>query len=400
VLGILLARNLGVQGFESYVVASAAFILMVTFVPQGLEKYSLKLLPPLLDRGEPERVRGYLRFAGRRILLACALVGTLVGLWAAFASQLAPQTRWGVVISCLALPAGALVHLGLEVLTVFGRPIAAALVFRVVVPCLVLALVTVLLALGLELRATWAIAGWGLSWCVALLLMGWQVRGVAPFGLLRGTAVQEPALWAAKARPFWTYRVALAVLAQAGVLALEAAQTSPSAVGAFAAALATASIVQVLATATNRVYASRLSLLLERRDYGGIRRLQAERLRWLTPPLLAYLLFVMLFAGPIMALFRPEFVAQGAMALRILSVGTVLSTLLSVAPTYLKHRGENRALFRFVSFAALLQIVLLLLLVPSRGAVGAAIAYCVATSLMYAGLALRAHRELNALQSP
>jgi O-antigen/teichoic acid export membrane protein len=395
-LGILLARNLGVEGFEAYVVASAAFILMVTIVPQGLEKYSLNLLPPLLNRQEMAPLRGYLRFAGWRILLACLLVGLPVGLWALQSSGLSPDTRTGILISCFSLPAGALVHLALEVLTVFGRPVAAALVFRVVVPGVVLALVCLAMAMNLGLRSTWAVGAWGLSWSIALGLMIWQIRRSAPPALFKARAVAEPALWAAGARPFWLYRVALAALAQAGVIALEGLQPSASAVGAFAAAWATASLAGVLAASTNRVYASRLSLLLADRDLQGIKRLHEERLRWLALPLLAYLLVTLLFARQIMALFRPEFVEQGAMALRILAASSVVSTLLSLAPTYLKHRGENQMLSRNVLMAVILQVVLLVLLVPSLGALGAAIAYAVATSLMYGNLARQARRDLKA----
>ena len=38
-LSVILARRLEVNEFEAYVVASAAFILMVTVAPLGVEKY-------------------------------------------------------------------------------------------------------------------------------------------------------------------------------------------------------------------------------------------------------------------------------------------------------------------------------------------------------------------------
>lgn len=398
VLGIVLARQLGVAGFESYVVAAAAFILMVTLAPQGLEKYSLKLLPGLLERGQPGLQHGFLRFACRRTLLASVLLATAVAAVAWNADGLAGETRIAIVISCLSLPAGALVHLALEVLTAFGRALAATLVFRVLVPSTVLALAGMAIVLSPGLRAGAAIAAWGVAWCVALVLMAVQVRRSAPQGLLDAPAIEETARWSAEARPFWLYRVSLAVLAQAGIIALEGLQASSTAIGGFAAAFATAAIAQVLATATNRVYASRLSLLIERGDIAGIQRLRRERLRWLALPLLAYLLLVFAFAPELVGLFRPEFVADGAPALRILAVSTALSTVLAMAPTWLKHQGENRVLFRTVAVAALLQVALLVLLVPRLGASGAAVAHALATAVMYGTLAWRAHRGLAGLQ--
>lgn len=399
VLGIVLARQLGVAGFESYVVAAAAFILMVTLVPQGLEKYSLKRLPGLIERGQDGLLHGFLRFSIRRVLLGSVLVGGLVAFAAWNAEGLARQTRIAIVISCLSLPAGALVHLALEVLTAFGRAFAATLVFRLLVPGFVLLLAGLAMVLLPELRATFAIAAWGLAWCLALGVMVVQVRRAAPAGMWHAPAVEEAGRWGVEARPFWVYRVSLAVLMQAGVLALEALQPSPTAIGGFAAALGTAAIAQVLATATNRVYASRLQLLLERGDIAGIQQLRSERLRWLAAPLLVYLLVMSVFAPELVGLFRPEFVDDGAPALRILAASTALSTVLAMAPTFLKHRGENRVLFRTVAAAAVVQIGVLVALVPALGATGAAIAHALATAFMYGTLAWLAHRGLARLQS-
>lgn len=395
VLGIVLARRLGVGGFESYVVASAAFILMVTVVPQGLEKYSLKLLPPLLERGETGLLRGFLRFSIQRILLGSALLGTAVALWAWQAEGLSAEMRTAILISCLSLPAGALVHLGLELLTAFGRAWQAALVFRLAVPATALLLVLAMLASMEGMHAPWAIGAWGLSWCLALALMARQVSRSAPANLFDVPAIERRSEWRSEAMPFWIYRISIAVLAQAGVLVLEAVQTSASAVGAFAVAMSTAAIARVLVNSTNRVYASRLSLLLERGDMDGIAELRRQRLRWLAFPVSAYLLLVSIYASELLALFRPEFVHDGAPALRVLAVATANSTLLALAPTYLKHQGSNSVLFSQVAIAAVLQMALLAVLAPRFGSVGAAVAYAVASTFMYASLAWRAHLGLR-----
>lgn len=404
-LGIVVARHLGVEGFEAYVVASATFILMVTFVPQGLEKYSLRLLPPLAERGEWMSVRRYIGFAGRRLLLASALTGGLVALWPLFAADLSREARIAILVSCASLPAGALVHLLLEVLTALGRPFTATLIFRLVVPGLVLIFVAMTLWRLPDMPAYWAIGAWGLSWCFALGAMLWQLARALPVAAVAPAAAgaaakAERATWVAKARPFWFYRVSLAVLAQSAVMALEWLQTSASAVGAFAAAAATASLAQVLATSTNRVYASRLSVLLERRDFAGIWRERSERLRWLGLPLLACLALALLFAEPLVALFRPEFAAEGANALRVLAVATAISTWYSIAPTYLKHRGGSRTLYRLVGAGAVLQLGLLVLLVPRLGALGAALATLLATLFIYGNFARLARRELSELRAP
>jgi len=399
-LGIFLARHLSVEDFESYVVASAAFVLMVTLVPQGIEKYTLMVIPPLLDRHRAGDVRAYLRFGCLRILIACVLAGVPVTLLALHAGELRQETRIALVISCASLPAGALVHFAIEVLTAFGRPFAATAIFRVLVPTVVLAVTGLAFAWMPQAGGAMAIAAWGAAWLIALGLMAWRIRDAVPKDYWLVPASRGSREWARHARPFWFYRVSMAVLAQAGVVALDRLQPSASEVGAFAVALSTASIAQVLATATNRVYASRLSRLLEGGDLQAVKALRQARLRWITAPLAIWLIVVLLFAGEILSLFRPEFVEAGKTPLRLLTLCIALTTLLSVEPMYFKHRRHNRTLFGNVVAAIVLQVMLLAILAPTQGATGAAVAYGIAMTLLYLNLARVARLDLQNAQVP
>jgi O-antigen/teichoic acid export membrane protein len=188
-------------------------------------------------------------------------------------------------------------------------------------------------------------------------------------------------------------------MAQAGVIALDQLQPSSAAVGAYAAAMATASLALVLVTATNRAYARRLSIQLERQDFEAVVALRRQRLQWLAPVIAAFLLAVFIWARPLLALFRPEFVADGATPLRILALATAVSMLFALSPTYLKFKRRNRATFVTVACGAAVQVLLLLLLVPRLGATGAALAYAAATIGMYGAFALMAHRAFVQLRA-
>ena len=78
----------------------------------------------------------------------------------------------------------------------------------------------------------------------------------------------------------------------------------------------------------------------------------------------------------------------------MLALSTVFTVLLSLAPTDLKFRQRNRSTYAAVGSAAAAQEVLLLWLVPARGATGAALAYAVSMCGMYGAFARMAHREL------
>jgi len=398
-LAVVLARSLDVQAFETYAVASALFILMVPLVLQGLDKYALQLLPALAERADWGGVRAYLRWGVWRTLVAALLVGGVVAAWAWWFSGLPMASRLALVVCCLSLPAGALVHLGHEALSALGRAWAATVVFRVAVPGMALGVFGLWQLGAAAPSGAMAVGSWGLAWVLALGLVVWQLRQVVPGAADTADCAAEGPVWLARARPFWTYRMAQVALAQMGILGLHVLGTSSVAVGAFAAALGTANLALVIATATHRVFARQLSVLLERRDFAAIQALRRQRLQWLVLPIGVYLAAVLVLAPEILGLFRPEFAQEGATALRLLAVSVAFMMLFALAPTYLKFRRRHGWLFQAVAVAAVVQGALLWLLVPRLGATGAALAYGVSMGGLYGGLALLAYRELRGLRS-
>jgi hypothetical protein len=81
-LTLVLARRLALAEFEVYAVASAVFVLMVTTAPLGAEKLALRVVPSLLEAGDPGRIRGFLRWAAGRALLGAGVAVALALVWA------------------------------------------------------------------------------------------------------------------------------------------------------------------------------------------------------------------------------------------------------------------------------------------------------------------------------
>ena len=399
VLSVLVARRLGVDGFEAYVVASAVFILLATFAPRGAEKYALRRLPAMLERRDWGRARGLLTFGLRRTVLTSLVIGASVGVWIGWGGAHSDETRMAILVTCLSLPAGALAHYGVEVLSAMGRPMLALGTFKLLVPALALALAGALFAGMAEVSGALVIGCWGLAWVAALAVMATAFRRSAPRVMLAAEPVTELAVWRSETRPFFVYRVSLALVGQAGVIALELLHSSPVAVGAYAAATGTVGLAAVLATSTNRAYGRELSVLLDRRDFRTLMVLRRQRLLWLGPLVAVFLLATFGFPGRVLGLFRPEFAQEGAVALRILAVTTAFTVLFSLAPTYLKFQKRDHTTYAVVGGAAACQLVLLVALAPAYGATGAAAAYGVSMCGMYGVFALLAYREVAALKN-
>jgi O-antigen/teichoic acid export membrane protein len=398
-LTIVLARNLGVGGFEAYAVASAIFTLMVMYTPRGLEKYALRILPGMFEREDWAHAKGFLRFGLRRIFATSFLLGIVTFLWVSYFSDYPAATKLAITMSCLSLPAGALVHYYVEVLSANGKDILATTIFRVAVPATVLFLVGVFIYLPIELSGAIAVGSWGLGWLLMLIVIVIMVRRTTMPEVWRALPAEERTRWTREARPFLIYRMSLAVLAQVGVIALDRLHPSATAVGAYVAAVGTANMALVMATSTNRYYARRLAILLEQKDYAGVLVVRRERLRWLLPAMAVFLATVFYFGSEILGFFRPEFVDEGLTALKIFAVSTAVNVLFALAPTYLKYMGHNRTMRNIVVGAAAVQIVLLIVLVPRFAATGAAIAYAVSMSGMYLVSSRIAHRELVDLRA-
>jgi O-antigen/teichoic acid export membrane protein len=398
-LTIVLARQLSVDGFEAYAVASAAFTLMVMYTPRGLEKYALRILPALFQREDWGQARGYLRFGLRRTFATSIVLGLVTFLWVKYFSDYPATTKLAIAVSCLSLPAGALVHYYVEVLSANGKDILATAIFRVAVPITVLFLVGVLLYLPIELSGPMAVGSWGMAWLLMLIVIVFMVRRTTKPEVWSAEPAEDKSTWSSAARPFLIYRISLALLAQVGVIALDRLHPSATAVGAYVAAIGTANMALVMATSTNRYYARRLSILLEQKDYAGVLVVRRERLRWLLPAMAVFLATVFYFGSEILGFFRPEFVDEGLTALKIFAVSTAISVLFSLAPTYLKYMGHNRTTRNMVVGAAIVQIILLIVLVPPFAATGAAIAYAVSMSGMYLVSSLIARKELARLKS-
>ena len=398
-LAILIARQLGIADFEAYVVASAVFILMVAVAPCGIDKCAIRIVPALLVRNEWSLALGFLKFGARRILLAAIGLAVAVGAGVWWWGGIPEGTRAAVMVSCLALPAGALAHFGLEALAAIGREVLAATILRVGVPLVVLGTVALLLVAMPDLSGAMAIAAWTFAWLATLPVLFIAIRRALPLAFWRAPASERASEWSGEASLFWGHRIARALMAQSGVIALELLQSSPVAVGAYAAALATTSPALVLVTATNRVFARRLSIHLERRDMMALVELRRMRLRWVVPTVVVFLVVCVVFAEDIIGLFGAAFVEDGVTPLRLLAAATGFSMVFALSPTYLKHTQQRGATLWTVVAAAAAQLVLLGALVPSLGATGAALAFAISTVGLYGAFAVLAWLDWSRLKA-
>jgi O-antigen/teichoic acid export membrane protein len=375
-LTVFLARTLDTRGFHDYSVAVATVTLLTSLASLGLEKYALRILPAAFERHDWAVAQGFLRFSFRSLLLASITVGLLYATVRLVLTERSVAELWPVLAGVSVVPAVAMVQLQIEVLAATGRVVRATFFYRILFPVGALAFICGIGAWTGRLTATQAVEGYAAAWLLTLAALWNQTRKWMPAEVRTAQVVTEARSWLSAAIPFLIHSVMMTQFASLGIIGLEFAGRGEKSVALLAACMQTGSFVVLLATATNRYYSPRGSVLIERQDFAGIEQMILERWRWIIPVTLAYFLGIVLFGRRILGLFGPGF-EEGYVALLWIAGGASISVILAMAPVYLKFVRRNGLVLGITAIAATVNFGLILLLGPARGATGAAIAYAV-----------------------
>lgn len=373
----VLARNLSFDQFNDYNVGVSTLLLLAALTPLGLEKFALKILPTLQERESWARSRGFLRFAtGTVVFVGLAILITFDSLLESVLVLRGADYHLAIPLIVGCLPVVALFFVLLEIATAYGAPIAAAGIYRIAFPLLLLALNAAVW------YSPWVLSGLSASWCYAV---SWMIVTAAMWKLARrnmparvraAEPVYERTAWLKQSTPLLFYSLLLTIVAQSGVIILQLETTLEHDTSVFAVAMHTGAFVAVLATSTNRFYLPRLSVLLERRDRQGLILLGRQRLVLMGALASCFLLAVFLFGHDVLRVFGEEF-ERGYAAMCVIAIGTAVSTLFSVAPYGLQFSGRHRLVITSSLLAAASSVGLCIVLAGSYGALGAALAYAI-----------------------
>ena len=338
VVGIVLARLLSPEEYGRYGSAVAFATLAATFATLGLEKQALRLLPAFIVRGEWGLVRGYLVMS----LIVCIALGAAIGLVAGPGLdeiRPPPNARGSFTAVMVYLVPVTLFCMLVEVLTAFGRPLASTATYRLALPLSILAACGAIAWLD-DRDAVHAVHAWGLGWCAALALLvalAWRAMPAAVRGakaLVRG----GPWIWGGIS--YLSFSLIMTAFAQAPLIVLGLAHEDRAGIGVFTAAMQLAGFVTIIQTATTRVYAPKLSQLIEAGDTDGERRLMTGRNALLGAMSLAFVAGAALFGRELLSLFGTGY-ERGERTLLVLSAGNAVNTVLGFAPWWLQFKGRH-----------------------------------------------------------
>ena len=386
-LVLAVTRGLGPLETGVFFSAVAIFTIVSSIAQLGTDVGFVRAIAAMGATGRSGDIAALLRIGLPPVVLA-SLAASAVGLLTAVpVSQFlidGPGAEPYLRVLAAFLPIATLLKTTSAATQGFGTMLPSAVVERMLVPALRLALVLVAVVAGATA------AGVALAWAVPLA--AGLVGSALWLRLLlhqasRSEGKKPRRVDAGLARDFWRFSSVrgLAFMAQVSVtwidIPLVAALASPRAAGIYAAASRLAIGASLVLRALNMSVAPQISALIARGNLEEVRRTYRVAALWgltISLPLYAFLLFN---AEHVLALFGEGF-EQGAAALRILCVGWMIPTAAGGATTLLLMMGRARLNLANTAAGLVANVGLNVILIPAYGMDGAAVAWLVSLAIL------------------
>jgi O-antigen/teichoic acid export membrane protein len=393
VFKVYLARHLGAQLLGLYSLGMTMVGSLGIFNGMGLTLAALRFVPVYRATGRPDLLRGFLlRSLGMLLLCNVLFAGGLVILGPIITLQFYHTPELGKYMGLFAflMVLGVLTTFLGQVLAGYGQIARRTVLVSFIGPAMTMGTAVALIAAGMELRGyVLAQVIVSAALCMVLTAMVWKYTPNSAKHFRRGLPAIESRVvsyaFATLGLGILEYLISHADKVMLGFY------RNPRDVGIYSVAAAVVTFVAIILRSINQVFAPMISDLHARHENELLGRMFQTLTKWiigLTSPLAAA---VIIYAGPILHIFGPEFEA-GWPVLVIGTVGQLVNCGVGSSGTILLMAGHQTSLIWIEGFSAVLMVILNILLIPIWGIGGAAVAASItviATNILYLVLAHR-----------
>jgi O-antigen/teichoic acid export membrane protein len=384
-LVVVLTRGLGPQRVGAFFVGVALFQIVANTAELGSDTGLVRMIARhrALERvDEPRRI---IPLALIPVAVAGCVLGGLMIVFApdlaevfsrnAPASLVEPYVRWFGVF----LPVAALLRVSLAGTRGFGTMLPTVTIDKIGKPAGQLVLATVAVALGGEA------VGIALSYSVPIFVgtvvaIGWLGILVRRWEASRPGPREVRRRWRALAAEYWRFTAprGFAGFFQVGVLWLDTllvgALASTAAAGIYGAATRFIQVGTFANVAIIQAIGPRLSEVLAREEHDRAQHLWEGATAWLMLLVWPFYFTLIVFGSTVLGIFGPSF-EQGAVALAIIASASLVANGVGPVDIVLLMGGRSGWQLANTIVALTLNVGLNLLLIPSLGIEGAAIAW-------------------------
>ena len=159
------------------------------------------------------------------------------------------------------------------------------------------------------------------------------------------------------------------------------AWTNSATVGVYGVATRVAGLTIFVLVAVNSVTAPQFSALHAENKHPELEQLAQKSAFWMLLAVLPVILLLLIYPKWVLGLFGSDF-KQGASILRVLAIGQLVNVSMGSVGYLLMMTGHERLMRNNIIFSAMVNLLGNLLLVPTYGAIGAAVSTAFSLSLM------------------
>ncbi len=372
-LGILLARWLGVEDYGVYAFVMASVSLLLIGVKLGLPELIMRDIAASRANGGDVSAHSVSLNTARSLIFPASLaISAIVALIVYFTitDQRLVHAFW---VGLLLLPLLSLLDLHAYALRGLGKAVLAQYAAILLPSILVLLLIALLffwseadpaLALGSRIIAVF------ITLAVTVRLLGGKVSDRTRTRVASPTKARALLL---QSLPFLLIGGVGVIMTRSDVIML-GILLDPQEVGIYNAAAQAAMLVGLVRDISNTIAAPEFSRLYAGGDKAALEKFAVSTARFVLIVAVPLVIILVLFAGRMLgALFGADF-AEGGPVLTILALGIGLSLFWGEPGFLLNMSGNERVVFRLYAIMAIMNIVLNFALIPLMGAPGAALA--------------------------
>ena len=338
---ILLARWMGSFEYGTYVYVWTWLLLVGDIVHLGLPLTAQRYIPEYIQRGAPDRLRGYL-IGSRWLTFGLGTTVAILGAWLvhSLAGSLDRHIVMPLYFACVALPFYAFSFMLDGVARSYDWIGLALMPHSLLRPILILALIGGICLAGLPLDATTtmlatAIAIWTTALGQLLALNRRLARSVAA-----GARTYDIRGWFATSLPMIAVWGMYTLLTTTDVLVLQLFRPADD-VAHYYAASKTLTLVTFIYFAVAAAAGHRFTGYHVAGDRDGLARVVTTTIRWIFWPSLAAVLLILAAGKPMLWLFGPGFM-DAYPVMFVLAVGLLARAAVGPAERLLTMVGQQR----------------------------------------------------------
>ncbi|MGI8527127.1 MAG: lipopolysaccharide biosynthesis protein [Pseudolabrys sp.] len=370
---VLLARWMGSYELGIYIYVWTWVLMIGALSDGGLSSAARRFIPEYTELKAYDRLRGFLS-GSRWLAFAIATALSVICGLGVFALRpwLDHFTVVPLLLACLTLPIYGLVQVQVGIAQAYNWPNLALMPFYIWRQLLLTLLMGAAYLFGFATDAVTAmLVAVATIWLVTLgqlVVLDRRLKAKTRAGRKR----YEPKLWLATSLPILMVEGFYLLLTYVDIIALEHFGT-PDQVAIYFAAARILAIVAFVYFAIANVTTHKFTQYHVRGDRKRLAAFFAETCRWTFWPSLGACVLILAFGYPLLSLFGPQFTA-GYGVMFILAAGMLSRATVGPAERLLNMLGDRKQCAAIYALAFAINLGLCIVLIPTFGIEGAALA--------------------------